>query len=117
MTLSIVSGPVPQAITSSPPQSSGSGTPVAKSGNESPPTQSSAIGQKQLADAVAQVNAFTQPIAKDLQFAIDKGSGKVVVKVVDAATNQVLTQIPSEEMLEIAKAVGKLQGLLVKNTA
>ena len=34
-----------------------------------------------------------------------------------AYTNEVIRQIPSEEMLEIAKALDRLQGLLVKQKA
>jgi flagellar protein FlaG len=54
---------------------------------------------------------------QNVQFSLDSGSGKVIVKVIDAATKQVLRQIPSEEMLEIAKSLDRLRGLLVNQRA
>ena len=52
-----------------------------------------------------------------LQFSLDKDSGKTVVKVMDTDTNEVIRQIPSEEVLAISKAVDKLKGLLIKQQA
>jgi len=40
-----------------------------------------------------------------------------VVKVVDLETKEVIRQIPSPEVLEIAKAVDQLQGLLIRQKA
>ena len=40
-----------------------------------------------------------------------------MVKVVDQSTKEVIRQIPSEEMLAIAKALDSLKGLLVRQTA
>ncbi|MBL8446161.1 MAG: flagellar protein FlaG [Zoogloeaceae bacterium] len=67
--------------------------------------------------AVADLQETIAPVAQDLQFSIDKDSGRTVVKIVDSATDKVLRQIPSEEILAIAKALDKLQGLLVKQEA
>jgi len=70
-----------------------------------------------LARAVEQTNKIIQPIATDLQFSVDPGTKSTVVKVVDMATQQVIRQVPSEEMLKIAEALDKLHGLLVRSTA
>ena len=43
--------------------------------------------------------------------------GVAVVKVIDKDSNKVIRQIPSEEVLQISKALDKLQGLLVKQQA
>jgi flagellar protein FlaG len=40
-----------------------------------------------------------------------------VVKVTDTETDKVIKQIPSKEALELAKALDKLRGLLVKQEA
>jgi len=40
-----------------------------------------------------------------------------VVRVLDDATKEVIRQIPSEEALEIAKALDKLQGVLLRQEA
>lgn len=70
-----------------------------------------------LQKALDEVKQAIPPSAQDLLFSIDKDTGRTVVKVVDASTKKVLRQIPSEEIMAIAKSLDKfdkLQGLLVK---
>jgi len=71
----------------------------------------------QVTKAVADINKTIQSLSQDLQFSVDKDSDKVVVKIIDQQTKQVLRQIPSEEALEISKSLDKLQGLLIKQQA
>ncbi|NDI86644.1 flagellar protein FlaG [Undibacterium crateris] len=71
----------------------------------------------QVTKAVADINKSIQSLSQDLQFSVDKDSDKVVVKIIDQQTKQVLRQIPSEEALEISKSLDKLQGLLIKQQA
>ncbi|MFC6521248.1 flagellar protein FlaG [Undibacterium arcticum] len=40
-----------------------------------------------------------------------------MVKVVDQRTQEVIRQMPSPEALEIAKALDKMQGLLIRQKA
>ena len=86
--------------------------------------QSSDVGATQDEPSITQVREATKsikellpPSAKDLQFSIDDDSGKIIVKLIDTNTQTVLRQIPTKEVLEIAKALDKLQGLLVKQKA
>lgn len=67
--------------------------------------------------AMDEVRAAIAPVAQDLLFSIDEDTGKTIVKVVDASTDEVIRQIPSEEIISIAKALDKLQGLLLKQEA
>lgn len=67
--------------------------------------------------AVQAVSDFIQPINSSLQFSVDEDSGKTVVKVIDTDTQKVLHQIPSKEMLELAKALDTMKGLLIKQKA
>ena len=55
--------------------------------------------------------------SSDVQFTVDDESGIRVIKVVDPETKEVIRQMPSKEAVEIAKALGKLQGMLIKQTA
>jgi flagellar protein FlaG len=80
-------------------------------------TKTKPVDAQELESAVQKVQNFTQNLAKELQFDIDKGSGRTVVKVVDTGTKEVIRQIPSEEMLAMAKALDQIQGLLVKQKA
>lgn len=63
------------------------------------------------------VEKFVQPISSDLQFSVDEASGTPVVRVIDRNTRELIRQIPSEEMLAIAQALDRLQGLLVRQKA
>lgn len=53
----------------------------------------------------------------DLQFEMNTESSKMIVKVIDRETKEVLRQFPSVEMIELAKAIEKMQGVLVSKTA
>lgn len=64
--------------------------------------------------AVNQVNQYVQTLSRDLQFSVDEDSGRTVVKVLDTETKEVIRQIPSEELLKIAKHLTDGGGLLLK---
>ena len=53
----------------------------------------------------------------ELKISIDDDLGVQVVKIMDTSTDQVIRQIPSEEMLELAKSLDKVLGLLVRDKA
>ncbi|AUH49683.1 flagellar biosynthesis protein FlaG [Chromobacterium sp. ATCC 53434] len=73
---------------------------------------------KQLQDSVNQLNSMAEELNNSsLQFSVDKDTGSTVVKVVDKDNNKVIRQIPSEEALRIAKAIGDFKGLLLKDKA
>jgi flagellar protein FlaG len=73
--------------------------------------------QAQLNHAVNQINDVIQTSNKDVLFSVDNQSGRFVVKVMDTQTNEVIRQIPSKETLAIADALGKLQGIILKQQA
>lgn len=77
----------------------------------------SEIQKEDVKKAVDDVQNFVNTKNQDILFSIDEDLGKTVVKVVDRSTKELIRQFPSEEMLQIAKALDKLQGLLVKQQA
>lgn len=68
----------------------------------------------QLDQAMGEVKKALAPVARNLQFSIDEETGRSVVKVVDATTNEVIRQFPSEELLAITRSIDKFSGLFVK---
>ena len=72
---------------------------------------------KDIERAVSQVNEAVQKVATNLEFAVDKDTDTVVVKLLDSNTHEVLRQIPSTEMLRIAKSLEHMQGLLLDERA
>lgn len=68
-------------------------------------------------NAVATLNDFTAMVAQDVRFSVDAESGRTLVKVIDTSTQEVLRQFPSAEALSIARAIDKVQGLLIREKA
>jgi flagellar protein FlaG len=60
-------------------------------------------------DAVTQISDFVQANNRQLNFSIDEGSEKQVVKVTDADSGEVIRQIPSEEVLRLSERLKNLQ--------
>lgn len=72
---------------------------------------------EKVADAVKQIEQFTQSVAQNLKFSIDEDTGKTVVKIMDSQTNELIRQIPSEEAINIARTLGKIEGVLFNDQA
>lgn len=64
--------------------------------------------------AVDYISESLASIRTNLDLSVDEDLGRIVVKIVDPETKEVLKQIPSEEALELAKSLGKMQGIFVK---
>jgi len=72
----------------------------------------------QVEEAVAKVKVQIQAISDNsMDFSIDQSSGKTIVRITDRASGELIRQIPSQEMLEIARSLDRLQGVLVKQQA
>lgn len=73
--------------------------------------------REQVDEAVGKINDVIQVVDRNLEFTVDKETDMTVVKVIDSESKEVIRQIPSEEVIQIAKALDKLQGLLVRDKA
>lgn len=79
---------------------------------------SAPVDRDTLQGAVERVQQAVQTLSSaGIQFSIDPDFNRMVVQVVDTSTKEVIRQIPPKEMLEIAQALDKLQGLLVHQKA
>lgn len=67
--------------------------------------------------AVDKVNEVLKKQGHEIQFQIDKATGFSVVQVRDPKTNEIIQQIPSEQMLELAKTLGQEPGQLMNTLA
>lgn len=80
-------------------------------------TVSAAESAASVRQAVDEANEALRSVSAGVEFSLDEGSGKVIVRVVDSETDEVLRQIPSEQMLAISRAIDDLRGLLIKQEA
>jgi flagellar protein FlaG len=67
--------------------------------------------------AIGDANRSMKAIDATVQFEVDPETKMTVIKVVDTASNTVLRQVPAQEMLEIAQALDRMQGLLLRQKA
>ena len=71
----------------------------------------------QVKQSVEKIAEFVSSRQSELSFSIDDTSGSQIVKITDVQTKQIIRQFPSEEAVAIARALDKLQGLLIKDKA
>jgi len=61
------------------------------------------LSRDELEDVVSKLQDYVQSVQRDMQFQIDDATGRVIVQVIDSNSQEVVRQIPSEEMLAIAR--------------
>ncbi len=71
-----------------------------------------AVDQAELNQAVKQINDFVQDIQRNIEFSVDDDTGRTVIKVFDSSSEELIRQIPNEEVLELAKNLKNSNGLL-----
>jgi len=77
----------------------------------------SVMSQEAVAKAAAQIQNFVQEMGRNLSFTIDETTGYNVVRVMNPETNEVIRQLPSEELLKIARSMEQLNSVLVNQKA
>ncbi len=79
------------------------------------PTETRAIGARALEKALGNLSAHVQNLQRSLHFTVDEESGETIVRVVDSETDEVIRQIPSEELLTIAERLRSSAGALLSD--
>ncbi len=82
---------------------------------EKKPQQPSAASQPVVKESklAAQLAPEYEYRPTQLRFEMDKEADRVIIKVVDRESGEVIRQIPPEEMLNMAKVLDELKGSLV----
>jgi flagellar protein FlaG len=60
-----------------------------------------AVDMQELEDAVSDANKVMESMDRSLLFTVDEGTERIVVKVVDDSTGEIVRQIPPEEILRL----------------
>jgi flagellar protein FlaG len=95
-------------------QKSVQGTAADKAAGSVPASEAS---REDVEAAVATIQDFVQTVRRDLNFSLEENSGRVVVKVTDSGSGDVIRQIPSEEALQLAENLSEVRSLLFKAEA
>lgn len=77
-------------------------------------TASSGLDREALEQKVEELSDMVQGRQRDLSFSVDDDSGRTVVKVINSQTEEVVRQIPMEEVLEIARRIESGEGGMLK---
>lgn len=70
------------------------------------------LNAAQAEQSLQEINKVLASLSISVQFQIDPGYKDVIVKVVDQDSGKVIRQMPSEDVVRIAKAMDSLKGLL-----
>ena len=87
-------------------------------GKNLPPgkTAEPVVDEKAIEEAVREFEQQAQLAQRELHFSIDKDSGRTVIKVMDASTQEVVRQIPSDEALRVARKLSEGEKLELFNS-
>ncbi len=69
--------------------------------------------ESEVRSAVKDLNATVQNSQRAIQFSVDDESGNVIIKVIDAETDEIIRQIPPEEVVRLAKRMEESVGSLL----
>lgn len=106
------------AVTSAKPASADSVSAEAASAELSPVVAKQPPSIVQLQRLIESMNKTMQQNNSSLEFSVDGSSEKVLVKLIDTSTGDVIRQIPSKEILAIAQSIEQMQqGLLLNKKA
>ncbi len=82
---------------------------------EARPEKARAAEAQKLEPAASDESIYLKRLNTELRFEADSQLKEVLVKIVDPETNEVIRQIPSEEMISIRKRMEELMRILGKN--
>lgn len=70
-----------------------------------------------LEDVVSDLNNLVRELHRELKFSVDQDSGDTVIKIVDRETDEVVRQIPSEEVMHLRKRLQEAVGVFFQDSA
>ena len=68
-----------------------------------------ALSTDELSNLASEIQRKVSAISSDLQFSVDQETGKDLIRVTDRTTKKIVWQFPSEEALNITKALDQYQ--------
>jgi flagellar protein FlaG len=72
----------------------------------------SVMSEQELSSAIQSLNEMMSALDRNINFTVDPGTGKDVVKVTDSNTGKTIRQIPAQETLTFIQNLDRMVGLL-----
>lgn len=116
----VIARPSAPAVSEVQPIKATPDSPSATSSDSLTPTGVSAVDVKKATEeeiqrATEDLRQRVKTLAPELQFSVDKTSGRSIIKFIDRSTNEVIRQFPSEEALALTRAMDQFQRGLIFN--
>ncbi len=70
-----------------------------------------------LQDQLNMVSEFAKKLHNELEFSTDDDSGRIVIKVINKETEEIIRQIPSDEFLRMSNSMDEVKGVLFSSQA
>ncbi len=100
-----------------PPASGSPAQAVTQSSSPAASGVASAPAPVDLSKAVEQIQGYLRDSGKNLSVSFDDSADRYVTRVVSSDTGEVVRTIPSEEVLEVARAINEKLGGLINQRA
>jgi flagellar protein FlaG len=71
------------------------------------------VSEESIVDAVNKANKAIMGEPKKFEYSVHKGFGDIVVKIINAETNEVIKEIPPEKLLDIVQNLEKISGAII----
>ena len=117
--LSLVQGPRDRSSVSKPeldePQAQDRRT--GSRGNSQSGKEAQEINISDLEKVVAQVQESLKPVESRIQLSVDQDLNRVVVKVVDSDSGELIRQLPPEDVLQVQRFLNEQSGLILEEEA
>lgn len=72
--------------------------------------------REEIVQELDKLNKELEFMNRSIRFSVDEDSNEIVVKVVDKVSGEVISQIPSDEIINLKKRLEEMTGLLVEKT-
>jgi len=72
--------------------------------------------EDEVRESVKDVNEIVDKVKEGLSFLIHEDTEKIMVKVVDLNTDEVIKELPPEEMLDLQARIHEMVGILIDET-
>jgi len=75
------------------------------------------VSKNEVDQALTEIKAQLGSVGREINFAVDEDLNIVIIKVVNKDTEEVIRQIPTEEVVEIARNIQNNKGFLFEEEA
>ncbi|MBU2884062.1 flagellar protein FlaG [Psychrosphaera sp. B3R10] len=79
---------------------------------ETAETVESDLSKEQMTNMAQSLQSFVESLNRSIEFSVDDEANRNVITVKDSLSGDVIRQIPSQEVLDLIKSLGKTTGIL-----